>query len=242
MNAADWSTLGANLAPAVVVNGVLAAAAYRLGGVRRSGVYGGLAVGIPIYLFLGWRGFVVLAAMYGAGTFLTRLGYERKERLGTAEAQRGARGASHALANVGVAALCAAAAWWNGSELWRVAFTAALATAAMDTAGSEVGPLWGGATLSLRSFRKVSPGSPGAVSVGGTAAGLAVAFLLGLVAWATQVTAARALAPIVLGAAAGNLYEGILGSRRLLPHGWLNATNTAVGAGVAVVLAAVWKG
>jgi uncharacterized membrane protein len=42
---------------------------------------------------------------------------------------------------------------------------------------------------------------------------------------------------VVAGALGGNLYEGMLGARRWLSHGWLNATNTLVGAGCAVILA-----
>lgn len=242
MMPADISVLSANWLPAVVVNGVLAVIAYRLGGVRRSGVYGGLGVGIPIYLFLGWRGFLVLAAMYAVSTALTRVQYERKERLGTAEAQRGARGASHALANVGVAVLCAAAAWGTGHPGWRLAFTGALATAAMDTAGSEVGPVLGGATISLKTLRRVPPGTAGAISAGGTVGGLLVAVGVGALAVGVGVIEAPMIVAVGVGALVGNLYEGILGARGWLSHGWLNATNTGVGAVGAVIAGWLLRG
>ena len=225
------------LLPAIGVNLVLALLAARGGGVRLSGVFGGLLVGIPICVFLGWQGFAVLVALFLIGTVLTRVGYARKSALGVAEDRGGARGASHALANAGIAALASFGAWFTGNPLWALAFTAALATATMDTAGSEIGPLYGRRTISLRTFREVPPGTDGAVSLEGTLAGLAAASILAVVALAGGLVSGLGVVWVLAGALAGNLYEGILGSRKLLPHTWLNATNTLVGALVAFLLA-----
>jgi uncharacterized protein (TIGR00297 family) len=234
MTGSEWV---GRIVPAIAINGVLAWAAWRTKGVRTSGVWGGLAVGVPIYLGLGWPGFSVLVAMYVIGTALTRFGYARKERLGVAEGRKGARGGSHALANAGVAALYALLALVEGTPEFRIGFVAALATAAMDTAGSEVGPLWARRTISLRTLRPVPPGTEGAVSLEGTAAGFGVALLLGLLGWRVGLHPVGAAAVVAVGAAVGNLYEGLLGSRKLLSHAWLNASSTAVGALAAVFLA-----
>jgi uncharacterized protein (TIGR00297 family) len=233
----DLELLARRLPAALLINVGLGLAAYLAGTVRRSGLMGGLAVGIPIYLLLGPRGFVVLAAMFLLGTVLTRLGYSRKTRLGVAEERRGARGASHALANAGVAALCALAAWATAEELARIAFAGALATAAMDTAGSEVGPLIGRRTVSTRTWRAVPPGTEGAVSVEGTLAGLLAALVVAAVGWGTALYPAPGVVSVVAGALAGNAYEAFVGARKLLPHTWLNATNTLVGAAVAALVA-----
>lgn len=233
----DWIALRANLAPGLAINIVLAVAALAARAVSVSGFVGGLVVGIPIYLCLGWRGFLVLAGMFAIGTALTRLGYARKEAMGVAEAKKGARGASHAFANSGVAALAALAAWMTGGPLWSACFVGALATASMDTAGSEVGPLWGKRTISLKTLRPVPAGTEGAVSAEGTLAGLVVALMLGgLGWWVGLLPSAGHVLAIALAAWIGNLYEGILGSRRLLPHTWLNATNTLVGGLAAALL------
>ena len=233
----DWSALRGNLLPGLAVNVLLAVAALAARAVSVSGFVGGLIVGIPIYLCLGWRGFLVLAGMFAIGTVLTRLGYARKESMGVAEAKKGARGASHAFANSGVAALAAVAAWGTGAPVWSACFVGALATASMDTAGSEVGPLWGKRTISLKTLRAVPAGTEGAVSAEGTLAGLAVALVLGgLGWWVGLLPSATHVLFIALAAWIGNLYEGILGSRRLLPHTWLNATNTLVGGLAAALL------
>jgi len=233
----DWNALRENLLPGLAVNIVLAVAALAARTVSVSGFVGGLLVGIPIYLCLGWRGFIVLVGMFAIGTLLTRLGYARKEAIGAAEPSKGARGASHAFANSGVAALAALAVWMTGDPLWNACFVGALATASMDTAGSEVGPLWGKRTISLKTLRPVPPGTEGAVSAEGTLAGIVVALLLGgLGWWVGLLPSALHVLAITLAAWIGNLYEGILGSRRLLPHTWLNATNTLVGGLAAAVL------
>jgi uncharacterized protein (TIGR00297 family) len=175
--------------------------------------------------------------MFLVGTALTRWRYASKEGLGVAEAKGGARGVSHALANAGVAAVGAAVAWVTGSPLGAVAFAGALATAAMDTAGSEVGPVLGKRTISLRDFRPVPPGTEGAISLEGTLAGIAVAVAIGIGGRLFVLYPGSAVAAVVAGAVLGNLYEGIAGSRRWLSHAWLNTTNTLVGAAGAVVVA-----
>ena len=94
------------LAP-LAVTALFAALAYALGMVSRGGALGGLVVGTAIYYCLGPPGFAALALFVVGGSLLTRLGYGRKRRAGTAEAGGGRRGAKNALANAGVATLCA---------------------------------------------------------------------------------------------------------------------------------------
>jgi uncharacterized protein (TIGR00297 family) len=229
-------TILARLPWALGVNLALSLVAWRVGTVRPSGALAGILLGTVIWLGLGPGGFAVLFAFFVLGSALTRFGYARKAALGAAEDRGGARGASHAVANAGVPALAAGLALATGNDAWPLFFTAAFATAAMDTAGSEIGPLYGRRTVSLKNLRPVAPGTEGAVSLEGTAAGLGVAAVLGTVGWGSGLIAAPAVVAVVFGALVGNLYEGILGSRRLLPHAWLNLTNTLVGGLTAVLL------
>ena len=71
-------------------------------------------------------------------------------------------------------------AWGRDGDALRLAAAAALATALMDTVGTEVGQAFASPTVLLPDFRRVPPGTDGAVSVAGTLAGLAAA---GLLAW-----------------------------------------------------------
>lgn len=169
------------LLAAVAVPGVFAALAYQLGMVSRGGALGGFVVAASIYGGLGWRGFVVLALFVVGGSALTRLGYRLKERSGTAESGGGRRGARNALANAGVAVVCAGfAALTPYPEAFAAAFVASLGAAFADTAESEVGQLYSGTPRLITTLAEVPPGMDGAISFSGTLAGIGAA---GLTAW-----------------------------------------------------------
>lgn len=157
---------------AVAVTAVFAVLAYALGMVSRSGAAGGFVVGALIYISLGPQGFAVLALFVIAGSALTRLGYERKRRIGAAEAGGGRRGARNALANGGVAVICAVLHAMTGSTALAAAFVASLGAALADTAESEVGQVYGRTPRLITTLRKVPAGTDGAVSLPGTLAGL----------------------------------------------------------------------
>jgi uncharacterized protein (TIGR00297 family) len=227
------------IAIALLVNIVLGILAWRAGAVRASGLEVGILIGTCIFVGLGWQGFLILVTFFVLGSVLTWVGYGRKLELGAAEEQAGARGASHALANAGFATIFALASWITGDWQWPLAFVAAFATASMDTAGSELGPLLGRRTISLKNLKPVPPGTEGGVSLEGTIAGLIAAFFVAIVGAFLFLIPMTHVGLVVAGALAGNLYEGMLGARRLISHAWLNATNTLVGAGVAVALVAL---
>ena len=162
---------------ALVVTALFAGLAYALGMVSRGGALGGFVVGTTIYYCLGPQGFAVLALFVVGGSLLTRLGYGRKRRAGTAEAGEGRRGAKNALANAGVAVFCALLAALTSLNVFAAAFVASLGAAFADTAESEVGQLYCRAPRLISNFRRVPPGTDGAVSLPGTLAGLTAAGL-----------------------------------------------------------------
>jgi uncharacterized protein (TIGR00297 family) len=165
------------LLAALGVTAIFAALAYALGMVSRGGALGGFVVGTAIYASLGPQGFAALALFVVGGSLLTRLGYGRKRRSGTAEAAGGRRGARNALANCGVAVACALLYALTSSDALAAAFVASLGAAFADTAESEVGQLYGRAPRLITTLGKVPPGTDGAVSLAGTLAGIAAAAL-----------------------------------------------------------------
>ncbi len=163
------------LLAAALVTGGFAVLAYLLKMVSRNGALGGFAVGTLIYASLGPQGFAVLALFVVGGSLLTRLGYGRKLRVGTAQELGGRRGAKNAFANCAVAVLCAALASLTGASSFTAAFAASLGAAFADTAESEVGQIYGRTPRLITTFGKVRPGTDGAVSLPGTLAGIAAA-------------------------------------------------------------------
>lgn len=234
------------LAEALTVPLLFGITAYALGTVSRSGFIGGVLIGAVIYFTSGLGGFAVLGVFFVLGSALTRLGYQVKASRGIAQRGGGRRGARHALANCAVGTLLAIYYKISGgSALAGAMFSAAFATAAADTAGTEFGSLFGRRAFLAVSFRPVKPGTPGAVSVEGTAASLAAAAIVALTGLVTGLYDDAALWAAVSGSAFAAAYlESLLGSfhsvERTLGNEWLNVFNTAAGALLCLAVAALF--
>ncbi len=210
--------------------------------VRPSGVAAGFVFGTVVLAFGGTSAYMLLWLFFGAGTLATRFGRRRKEAIGKAEEAGGRRGAANVLANVTVPAFFVSAAALAPAEAapFRLAAAAAFATALMDTAGTELGQAIRSATVLLPDFRRVAPGTDGAVSIAGTLAGLLGALLVGITAALTGWIAPVGVPVVVLAATAGTVVESLLGRDgvpwRLSNGHVLNFVNTLVGAGTALVV------
>ena len=238
--------------PWLIVNGVLALVGYFAKSVNVSGALGGWLLGAILILGAGWPLYVALLAFFILGTLTTKLGYQRKAKLGLAQEEGGRRGFSHAFSNVGVAAICAIAV----SRLARSTFGAtelellplfmgitALATAAADTTASEIGQLLGRRAFLPLTLKRVPVGTEGAISVEGTLAGAVGGLLVAVIAmvavdrmWSELAGFSwRIVLTITACAFAGSYLESIAGSWNrkrgsVVPNGVLNFFNTAVGA------------
>ena len=196
---------------APIVTALFTVLAYALGMVSRGGALGGFLVGTLIYACLGPEGFAVLALFVLGGSLLTRLGYRRKQRAGTAEAGGGRRGARNALANCSVALVCALLAALTSSHALTAAFVASLGAAFADTAESEVGLLYGRAPRLITTLRTVPPGTDGAVSLPGTLAGLVAAALTAALASALGLIESSMI-PVTLAAVLGTVADSLVGA------------------------------
>ena len=226
-----WAATGVNVAVAVL--------GYFARTVTVAGAIAGAIIGVAIFVGTGLVGWLLLLASFLLAAGTTRLGLRRKLAAGIAEARGGRRGAGNAIANTGLAAFAALVALgMPDPSLAQLAMVAALATAASDTVASEIGKAWGRTTWLVVGFRRVPPGTSGAVSLEGTAAGFAAAVLLAWIAdglisyeWILGVAVAATLASLV---------ESVLGATLekpgVLNNDALNFVNAAIGAGLALVL------
>jgi uncharacterized protein (TIGR00297 family) len=183
-------------------------------------------------------------AAFLAAAVTSRMGLRRKTILGIAEERGGRRGAGNAIANTGIAAgaaVVAALSYAHGAG--SIAFVAALTAGASDTIASEIGKAWGRGTWSILPPKAVRPGTPGAMSLEGTAAGLVGAAGLAALAIGLRLVPPDALVPIVAGATIGSVVESLLAATfeapGILNNDALNLINTAFAAFVAVSLAGV---
>ncbi|GBC84594.1 Phytol kinase [bacterium HR11] len=230
-----WTPSVAQVLLALGLNWVIGGTAWSLGWVSASGFWSGWVVGVVTFLAGGWRAYLLLLALFVGGSLATRWARDVKAARGLAESPRDWRSA---VAKAGLPALLTV--WWalapSDHRAWIAAgLVAAYAAGLMDTVASEVGKGLGGAAFLWWAGRSVPVGTPGAVSVVGTAAGLAAgAGLVGLGAglWGLPV----AWVPwMIVAVAVANFLESFLGhtlrSRGLATAYELNA--------VLVVLAAV---
>jgi len=229
--AASAGELGIALAVNVAV--ALAMGAARV--VSPSGAIGGAVAGFVILAAGGWRAYAILWVFFLAGTLATRLGYRRKAAAGTAQAKGGRRGAAHVAANCLVPA-CLVVLGLPGA-----AFAAAFGAALADTLGTEVGTLWGRRPFSPLSLRPLPAGTPGAVSLPGTAASAFGAALVAAAAVAIGLVPRSAGFACAAGGFLGALAESVLNDfgRRAgfsLDHEFANALNTFAGAMLALRL------
>jgi uncharacterized protein (TIGR00297 family) len=242
--AARAASVGALLPAALLANVAVAGAGFAARAVSLSGAICGTLIGLTIFLFTGWRGWALLLMAFAAATVTSRMGLRRKAILGIAEAREGRRGAGNAIANTGIAAAAAvvsAVTYANHGAM--IAFVAALTAGASDTIASEIGKAWGKRTWLLVPWRRVPPGTSGAMSLEGTAAGLLGAFGLAAAALGLELVPARTLLPIVAGATIGSLVESFLGAtleaNGVLNNDVLNFINTGVAAYAALMISGV---
>ena len=227
----------------IALNTVLALLGYFLKTVDLSGAVVGWIIG-AIVIAGNPAMYVALLAFFVIGTVCTRLGYARKAADGLAQEKGGRRGAEHAFANAGVAAICAIA-YWRGLGLVPLFMgISALATAAADTAGSEIGQLWGRRAFLPLTFRRVQRGTEGAISVEGTIGGILAAFLVAVAGTAmavhrlrpgfaggVEIDKARIIAVVTACGFLGSYLESVVGTYlRDVPNDTMNFFNTAVGA------------
>ena len=240
--AAMIATLPAALIVAVPANAAVAFAGYMGRTVTVSGAVVGAIIGTVVYVSAGWQGWTLLLTCFLCAAATSRMGLHRKTLLGIAEERGGRRGAGNAIANTGIATNAALLASLSyAREAGLIAMTAALVAGASDTIASEIGKAWGTRTWSLLPPQLVRAGTPGAMSLEGTAAGLSGAAALGALAIALGLIPPSALLAVVAGSTAGALVESLLAASFEAPgivnNDALNFINTALAAYVAVAIA-----
>jgi uncharacterized protein (TIGR00297 family) len=181
-----------------------------------------------------WKtGLVPVLTVLILTSLATRLGRRRKEQLGTAESRKGRR-ASQVAANLGAAALACV----GPSQTWQInqpllhlsglpyaaifiAGLAALCEAAADTVSSELGQVLNSRPRMITTLRVAEPGTDGAISIGGTAAGLLAAAFVALAGSAALGGGWLMLLISWAGGAFGLFFDSFLGAT-FERRGWLN--------------------
>ena len=206
---------------------------------------GGL-IGFLIYQGAGVAGIGMLAFFFLSGSFATGWQIKKKTALGIAEQDKGRRTTMQVIANGGVPAILAGIAWYRPelSRILIIMLAGSFASATADTLSSELGSVYGKRFYDILSFRKVSPGPDGVVSLEGTLIGICGAVLIAAI-YALGFGSINYAFAIVLAGAIGNLADSLLGAtlerRKIIGNDAVNFLNTCVGAGICWVIQLFFK-
>ena len=173
-----------------VLCGALCYLAYREDVLTLDGTVAAFFVGLVIGI-LGDVTWLLLLLFFLLSSFVaTRYKFALKEAMGVQEGKKGERRASNVLAN-GVAPMAAAVlsfvgpsvpSGWFPRDVAGIVFLAALAVAGSDTLASEIGVLSPNPVL-ITTFKRVTPGTDGGISLLGEACALLAAVYTALFGW-----------------------------------------------------------
>lgn len=201
----------ARAAAGAVLAAAIAAAAWRAGTLTRSGAAVGWLVGTAA-IAAGWSWGALLIAFFVSASALSRWRADIKgRRVGAIVGKGGARDAVQVAANGAVFAATALVWLAFRHAVWLAAGAGALAAAAADTWGTEIGTLAGRSPRLITTGREVPAGTSGAVTVVGLLATLAGALFIAGVVLAVRWPAHVAVAAMV-GGLAGALADSFVGA------------------------------
>jgi uncharacterized protein (TIGR00297 family) len=207
VHAIPWGRAVAGLG----IAGVIAAAAYAVRALSRSGAIAAVLMGTVVTI-AGWSWGALLVAYFVVASALSRFrGADKRARTGGLAEKHGARDPVQVLANGGVFALGAVGFAVSPSVTWQAIAIAGLSASAADTWATEIGPLSPESPRSIVTLRAVPVGTSGGVTVVGLAASaLAAGFTAGC-AWLAGWPGAAILSAVI-GGFAGSVLDSLLGA------------------------------
>ncbi|OIB58261.1 DUF92 domain-containing protein [Natrialba sp. SSL1] len=237
---------------ALAITALLGYVSYALETASIAGMITGVLLGLLTIVLGGYAWFAVLIAFFGIGGLSTKFRYGRKEELGVAEDNNGARGSGNVLGNaaVAIAAVLGYAASLAGllpvtADLFLFAFAGSVATAMSDTLSSEVGSVFETPRL-ITTLEPVEPGTDGGVTWQGEVAGLAGATIVGGLSYLLFPAVGGLGAAIIVAAGfVGMTVDSLLGATlegSLLGNQGVNFLATLSGAVVCALLLVVFSG
>jgi len=233
------------VAVAVGLNSGIAAlgVAKKQGMLTPSGLLHAWGLGVILWATLGWRGWSTCVLYLLAGSAVTKVKKAKKESMGIAEGRGGKRGPENVWGSAATAALCAlgAVAWPVHAPALRLGFVASLATKLSDTCESEIGKAYGKSTFLITTLKPVPPGTEGAISLEGTAAGVVGSIVLVSYALGCGLVSRSAMLPCLAAAFVATKCESLIGAIAqnrfaLLTNEVVNFINTLIGATLAIAL------
>lgn len=207
-------TIPVRLGLGLIGSAVIAIFAYRRRSLSRSGVAGTILVGTSIFGFGGSAWWVLLIAFFVSASGLSHWRTGQKRSLMEKFSKGARRDIWQVLANGGLGSLLAVAYALEPSPWLWTAFAGSIASANADTWATELGVLNPSPPRLITTGRPVESGTNGAISPVGTAAALAGAAFIGLLAtfFSPGLERWSLFLAISVGGLTGALFDSLLGA------------------------------
>ncbi len=227
------------------INFLLITLAQRLPLLTKSGwIHAGI-LGTILLGCLGLQGWLSIFLYFALGTVVTKIGFKTKQLKGIAESRGGKRGPENVWGSAATGTFFALSYCVLGplySKIILIGFAASFSAKLADTFGSEIGKYWGKRTYLITSFRPVSPGTDGGISIEGTIASVIGSLLMSLVMMSLRIidSGVPFLIIFVSGFLA-TLIESIIGALLQKKISWLtneliNSLQTSLSSLIAILL------
>ncbi|WP_214701853.1 MULTISPECIES: DUF92 domain-containing protein [unclassified Exiguobacterium] len=161
-----------------VVTCIVAYLGYRLQSLTFLGAILTVLTGTLIGLSFGWFGLYLLGVFFSTSSLASKYRSRDKEGVDDIVEKTGDRDAIQVLANGGVGILCALGYLLTENFVYVYMYIVSIAAATSDTWGSEFGVLSKNKPRFMFTFKRVEPGTSGAVSTFGTFMSIIGAFVI----------------------------------------------------------------
>lgn len=135
-------------------------------------------LGILLFMFSGWLGFIALIFFFLLGSMVSRIGKEKKANAYVLHEHQGARSIVQVIANGFPSLVFAAFYYITNSESFLLAVFVCLAAATADTFSSEIGMLSKKQPVSILTLRPIQRGISGGITLLGVMGGALGAFII----------------------------------------------------------------
>ncbi|KUL02691.1 MAG: hypothetical protein XE10_0621 [Methanoculleus marisnigri] len=184
---------------------------YRLRVADVSGLFSAAMIGIILIVFADIRWFLIMLTFFIIGAGATRYRYAEKEQLGVAQEHGGVRGYFNVFANGLVATGAAILYGVTGHPAFVALFMGSVASAAADTAASEIG-VTGKVPYLITTLQPVSRGTNGGVTLRGEAAAVVASVLVAGAAWVMGVADPWMVVVTVIAGFIGTNVDSLVGA------------------------------
>lgn len=191
---------------------IVAVLAYRASMLTKGGMVFTVFTGMLVGAAFGFFGLLLLGVFFVSSSLASKYRHREKRRAEEIVEKAGARDQWQVLANGGVAWALSVAMIIAPSPVWLYGFTASLAAAASDTWASELGVLAKRNPRSVLTFRRVEPGTSGAVSWYGTAMSFTGSLLITFVSFLFVEMNGAVFLVVLVSGLIGSMVDTLLGA------------------------------